>query len=555
MARWDPLSNQPTFNADTMLLLTDGSVMCHELLSPNWHRLVPDGFGFYLTGIWVATAPMPNPNAEDPYTIPSQQGGPAYAPLYFASAVLNDGRVFVAGGEYNGSKPQSVDLGVVTIYDPVADSWTYVAAPPWPFIGDAPCCVLPNGHVMLGDIFSTQVAIFNPDDGKWRKAGAKGSPSSEETWTLLPDNTVLAVNCANSPNSEKYIIAENKWISAGSLAPPIVQPCPPPSIPEIGPAILLPSISSTVFAIGANGNTAFYTPSADPTELNAFGGLWVPGPIMTTRTTGLRFAMDAPACLLPGGNVLCCGSPAPPCSYPGPTTFFEFDGVEFIPTPVPPTSNVSCFQCRMLLLPTGQVVLSNNSNDVEVYTPDGGPSPNWQPQITGLNSTVRQGHAEKLEGTQLNGLSQACSYGDDASMATNYPLVRIQLASGNIVFARTSKHSTMGVATGNAIEHTYFTIPAGVISPLETAPAQVFVVANGIASDPFTATVLYSVRTNLINDTQQAPEILPLRGQGLRSLINAASLAVQASNPVSVRELMFSLDTTLGAAPWWNVLG
>lgn len=39
---WKKLNNTPSFSADTMLLLTDGTVMCHELETANWHRLVPD---------------------------------------------------------------------------------------------------------------------------------------------------------------------------------------------------------------------------------------------------------------------------------------------------------------------------------------------------------------------------------------------------------------------------------------------------------------------------------------------------------------------------------
>jgi hypothetical protein len=35
MSIWKPLQNQPNFNADTMLLLTDGTVMCHETYGLN----------------------------------------------------------------------------------------------------------------------------------------------------------------------------------------------------------------------------------------------------------------------------------------------------------------------------------------------------------------------------------------------------------------------------------------------------------------------------------------------------------------------------------------
>ena len=80
---WSPLTNQPTFGVGTMLLLTDGTVMCQNSGTPHWWKLTPDITGSYVNGAWSALADGPN------------------GPLYFASAVLRDGRVFVAGGEYN----------------------------------------------------------------------------------------------------------------------------------------------------------------------------------------------------------------------------------------------------------------------------------------------------------------------------------------------------------------------------------------------------------------------------------------------------------------------
>jgi hypothetical protein len=116
---WKPLGNQPPVAVDTMLLLTDGSVMCHDYgapgaYTPNWYRLVPDAFLDYANGTWQKLTPMP---ANAPL---GQQNGPVDAPLYFASAVLRDGRVFVAGGEYNANP--NVDILACSIYDPVADS-------------------------------------------------------------------------------------------------------------------------------------------------------------------------------------------------------------------------------------------------------------------------------------------------------------------------------------------------------------------------------------------------------------------------------------------------
>src|ERR1700758_490582 len=110
--RWTRLINQPTFLCDTALLLTDGRVMVHQYGDPqhngqgmnNWWALTPDANGSYLNGTWSQLASMSS----------------NYGPLYFASAVLPDGRVIVEGGEYNFLVGAETNKGA--IYDPVADA-------------------------------------------------------------------------------------------------------------------------------------------------------------------------------------------------------------------------------------------------------------------------------------------------------------------------------------------------------------------------------------------------------------------------------------------------
>ena len=91
---------------------------------------------------------------------------------------------------------------------------------------------------------------------------------------------------------------------------------------------------------------------------------------------------------------------------------------------------------------------------------------------------IRAGQSYSIQGRQLNGLSQANSYGDDASMATNYPLVKLTTADGVVHFSRTFDHSTMGVATGTSTQSTYFKVPFSV----KNGPAELCVIANGISS-------------------------------------------------------------------------
>jgi hypothetical protein len=474
---WQPLQNQPNFNADTMLLLTDGTVMCHQLSSNKWHKLTPDDSGDYIKGTWSQLQSM-----KDNSAISSSNGGPTYAPLYFASAVLADGTVFVAGGEDNGSLRNN-ELVAVELYDPVADTWTILAAPPgWTQIGDAPSCVLPDGRLLLGNISNRSVALYDPTTQSWTTAATKGDISSEETFTLLPDNTMLTVQCSNSPNAEKYIAAIDTWVSAGSTPSILPQACHA-NVAEIGPAILLPN--GRVFAIGATGNTALYTAPANPADQ----GSWSAGPTLMDTSNNTQFPMDAGAVLLPNGKVLCVGSPSPACSYPGPTTFFEYDPAtnKAAVITAPPNNGGACYQGRFLLLPSGQVLFSANSSDIEVYTPDGQPDAKWKPTITTCPSTMIPDHTYLITGTQLNGLSQACSYGDDAQMATNYPIVRLtNTVTGKVRFFRTFNHLTMGVATSSTPQNTTVQVP----TDMPTGQWNLVVIANGIASDPVSVTVV-----------------------------------------------------------------
>jgi hypothetical protein len=82
-------------------------------------------------------------------------------------------------------------------------------------------------------------------------------------------------------------------------------------------------------------------------------------------------------------------------------------------------------------------------------------------------------------GSQLNGLSQACGYGDDTGCATNYPLVRLSNPrNGNVYYCRTFDHSTMAIATGASVQSTSFAVPPTIAPGIY----KLAVVANGIAS-------------------------------------------------------------------------
>jgi hypothetical protein len=457
--KWQPLTHQPPFQTDTALLLTDGTVMMHEYSTPNWWRLKPNQKGNYVKGTWSKLASMPS----------------NYGPLYFASAVLPDGRVIVEGGEYNFLQGIETNLGA--IYDPFTDQWTNVNPPSgWSQIGDAPGIVLADGTFMLGHIFDTLSVLFDAQTLTWTPTGTgKKDRFAEEGWALLPDGTVLTTDALNAPHAEKYY--NGKWISAGNTIVRLEDP----GSQEIGPMILRPD--GTLFATGANasgaGHTSVYHPPANPQNK----GKWVAGPDIPDGND----MADAAAALLPNGNVLCDTSPG---IFQPPVTFYEYDGTQFTKVPSPGHANsITSYEGRMLVLPTGQVlwaIADGRTIDVEIYKPAGKAKRAWAPTITSAPGTVTRGSSYSISGTQFNGLSAGADYGDDAQMASNYPLVRITNdATGHVFYARTHDHSTMAVATGSMPVSTNFDVPTG----METGASHLEVVAVGIASDPVAVTV------------------------------------------------------------------
>ena len=508
---WQTVTPASTANGlCSPLLLTDGTVMLADCGSAAWWKLTPDINGNYATGTWSQIASLP------------VIGGTQYAPLYHASAVLPDGRAIIMGGEYNDLASVWTNLGA--IYDPVANGWTAVPAPSgaqWANIGDAQGTVLADGTWMLAACCAGPAvdALFNPTTLGWTATGAPNAGDNyqdEQGYELLPNGNVLTIDIwtnsssgasgGNATNAEQYSPATGTWSSAGSTPVSLPDPAACDNY-EIGPAVLRPD--GTVVAFG--GNTGCVTgATADPTAVySSSSGTWTAGPnipsVCGSGTTSCSLA-DAPAALLPNGNVLFAASSE---FGNAPTHFFEFttsNTINQVSDPVHNASSSGAYYYNFLVLPSGQILVTDYSNIAEIYTPTGSPNAGWAPVITTIPTTLAPGSTYSVSGTQLNGLSQGAYYGDDAQMATNYPLVRIvNSATGHVFYARTYGHSTMSVAPGTA-GTTNFSVP----NTIETGPSTVSVVANGIASQPVSVTVgrLISTTTGLaVSPTTAAPGV------------------------------------------------
>jgi hypothetical protein len=353
------------------------------------------------------------------------------------------------------------------------DTWTEIPGPSgWTQVGDAASAVLPDGRMLMGSLGTTNTAIFDPVTDTWSAGPTKGSSSSEESWVLLPDETVITVRCNSTRRADKYVAASNSWVSGGMLPTGIVEI----ASSEIGAGILL--YDGKAFYAGANNHTALYTAPAIASD----PGSWAMGPDFPNDALGQMVGCkDTPACLMTNGKVLVSAGPVNGVrgDFLTPTYFFEFTGSALNRVSDPGNAAGVPYIGRMLLLPTGQILFAAQTNEIYVYNYFSCPEACWRPQITSCPSVVRPFHTYTLYGRNFNGMSQAVGYGDDAAAATNYPLVRIRhLGTGNVRYCKTFDHSSMGVATGTAIVSTHFTVPWDI----ERGASEICVVANGISS-------------------------------------------------------------------------
>jgi MYXO-CTERM domain-containing protein len=424
------------------MLLTDGSVIGTAQPGGVW-KLAPSATGTYDASTWTALTSMHNGR------------------LYYGSNVLPDGRLFVVGGEYDTGH------GFGEVYDPIANTWTT------PFnangTSDTETALLPDGTVYIAWISQ----IYTPSTGLLSAGPTFPNGGYDEAgFVLLPDQSFLTIPI-NDTHAYRLVPSQNNFVAAGTTPASLYD-----SGSEIGPAVRL--ADGTVFWVGASGKTARYTPgatSADP-------GSWAAGPDIPS----MLHADDAPAAVLPNGHVLFVADKG---SYTGPAAVFEYDpsGAGSITLSAGSPAPSVAYTCRMLVLPTGQVILSTGSAGY-LYTPNVTPDPTWKPTIAML--VLKSAGVYELSGTQLHGFSEGAAYGDDAEMSTNFPLVRFE-AGGNVTYARTFGWAPAVIGLGTTKQTTQFKLPT-----LTDGNYNLVVVANGIASDPLAVKI--SGGTLVLND-------------------------------------------------------
>jgi hypothetical protein len=475
----------------TMLLLPNGDVMVQGPgVANTWYELQPNATGSYLNGTWNQLASMKETR------------------LYFGSAVLPNDKVFVLGGEY----PSFDNTG--ELYNIATNTWSSTASIPTPdqSFGDDPTVTLPNGQILAGYYGGPQTYLYNPTSNTWSPGPSKldGDGSDEETWIKLPASAALpqggilswsifaSIN-SNTFMGQVYDIANNKWIetqnATGSSAPQLLSS---PSVGyELGGGVVLPN--GKVLQLGANGNSAIYDPSTNT---------WSAGP-QIKNSSGILFAPDdAPASILPDGQVVFVADEGPTLgTFSPPAELFDYDyntnTITQISSGLPATlssdlTGSPSYVSRTIVLPSssGQLLLNDGTN-MFVFTPSDAPQSAWLPTISSVVQTSPNNYT--LTGTQLSGLSEGSSYGDDVNVSENYPIVKLVSGSGQVYYLTTSNWSNVLVSPVGDItlDTVNFTLPNG----LPKATYQLSVIANGISSLSQT----FSTALTRVNTTAQNP--------------------------------------------------
>ena len=462
---WTALTNPaPNKNYGVLLLLTDGRVLvksdwdapfsfsctCPGDPGDTWNLLTPDSHGSYINGTWTTVAPM------------------ADTRVFFASQVLRDGRVYVAGGEY-GSGGEKAE-----VYNPLTNVWTPVSVLAGDTILDGNSQLLPDGRILQAIAFNpdNRTCIFDPITNTFSHGPTVIGTHSETAWLLLKDNSILFADRVFG-TSERYIPATGNWISDAN--PPL--PLYDWAVAETGSAQLLPDGRGVFF--GGSGNVLYYSPTGTVAP-----GTWTAGPHMPA---GLG-APDGPSAMMANGKILCSLSDTDLATalFLAPTYFYEFDYLSGT------WHRDSCPDRRrhthrpgagndMLTLPDGNVLFSNfGSTQYYIYTPSGSPLPSGKPTVDTvikINCTTYM-----ATGKLFNGITQGAFYNDEWQNPTNYPLVRLT-NEANVYYARSYNWNSTGVMRGSAADTTYFDLPTGL--PGGTYGLEVIANGNPSASRPF----------------------------------------------------------------------
>jgi len=378
------------------------------------------------------------------------------------------------------------------IYDAALNAWSPSGTKVYPDSSDEEGWArISDGTIITYDLFhsihtnGSYAEKYHPKTGMWTGISPSDGTANgtipqlssrnvgEELGPLLrlQDGRILAIGATQ--HTALYNPATNTW-AAGPDISGTLNGIPSPFGADDAPGAILPN-GHVIFAADAgvsgftsSGNitsgSAVITGIPSTAILQVFwrvNGAGIPGgSYIVSVDSPTQVTISSPATATTSGDTISWGG-----TFSNPTELFDFDPRTDTLSQVTsalPDGNLpfeGCYPTRMLILPTGQLLFSDDSAQLWVYTSSGAPNPSLRPLITDVR--YRGDGKFRLTGFQLDGQSAGAAYGDDDQMDSNYPIIRMVNSSGKVFYARTSDWSK--IAVGDAGRETVeFTLNPGV---------------------------------------------------------------------------------------------
>ncbi len=401
--------------------------------------------------------------------------------------------------------------GNTYIYNVPSNSWSPSGTKAYPDSSDEEGWTRTSeGTIVNYDLFQSVATNgsyaekYNPKTGTWRSISpsdgtAEGTIPQLSSVNLgyelgpslrLQDGRVFEIGATQ--HTALYNPVWNTW-EAGPDISGTLNGIASPFGADDAPGAILPN-GHVIFAADAgasqvtsSGNTTAGSPVITGIPSTAiFQLFWsVSGPgipggaYIASVDSASQVTISSPATATTSGDTVTWGG-----TFSNPTELFEFDplrnSIHQI-TSALPDANLpfeGSYPTRMLILPTGQLLFSDSSSQLWVYTSEDVPDPFLRPFVTHVN--YLGGGKFRLSGLQLDGQSSGAAYGDDDQMDSNYPIIRMVDSHGNVLYARTSNWSKIAVGEDGSETVDFTPNP-------EVTPGNYWLIVSGagISSFPF----------------------------------------------------------------------
>ena len=318
--------------------------------------------------------------------------------------------------------------GYAELYDPATNTWTDVST------GDGKA----NGFlpILSSDALGSELgAMLRLHDGKMLQIGGNQHNGlydvSTNTWSAGPDTKADLTGPGGTITNANF---------GSDDAPAAILPN--------GHVITVADAGPNPITLTGTANTGSYTVAFATTAGLQAGwpatGTGFPNTSIASVDSNTQVTLND-AATVTGTVTLTFGG-----TFSSPAMLFEYDPKGSTVTPLASPagsilSNGAAYTNRMLILPTGELLL-NDSTNLFVYTPTGSAPANLIPVVDTV--TYQGAGVFLLSGKKLNGQSAGSNYGDDVSTDENFPIVRLVDAAGKVFYCTTSNWSNTRVGDG-----------------------------------------------------------------------------------------------------------